>query len=64
MSGHAIQIFLSGPGCTLIWTGSGPNLDQIWNESGIKQKPSGPISATTKKVRIELILLGMAGHAK
>ncbi len=34
--------------CTLIWTGSGPNLDQCWTKSGIEQKRSGPISATTQ----------------
>ncbi len=37
----------SGPNLDQIWTKSEPNLDQIWTKSGIEQKPSGPISATT-----------------
>ncbi len=59
MSGHAIQIFWSGPRCTSIWTGSGPNLDQIWTKPGIKQNPSGLILAATHsqvETIVELIL--------
>ncbi len=33
MSGHAVEIFWSGQPCTSVWTGSGPDLDQIWNRA-------------------------------